>query len=97
MQDRRIVTGVWRKPATGTCDDETTIHLADSECPELLPALNEYYKYLNEQIKVQDDKLARHIACSADGQLLHAIPGIGVLTASQCMAKLGNVKQFKNG
>lgn len=75
-----------------------------ANAPELPPALHielsalhEYYKYLNEQIKVQDDKLTRHVARSADGQLLHAIPGIGVLTASQCMAELGNVKQFKNG
>ena len=75
-----------------------------AKAPELPPALNieltalhEYYKYLNEQIKVQDDKLTRHVAQSDEGQLLHAIPGVGVLTASQCMAELGSVKQFKNG
>ncbi len=59
--------------------------------------MHEYYKYLNEQIKVQDDKLTRHVAQSDEGQLLHEIPGVGVLTASQCMAELGSVKQFKNG
>lgn len=64
---------------------------------EVLSELHAHYLYLNERIKAQDDRLAKQVAQSDDAQLLKSIPGVGDLTASQCLAELGSAQQFRNG
>lgn len=73
-----------------------------SECvPPLLiqelQILHEHYIELNDRIKSYDQKLSRLANESEDGKLLQSIPGVGPLIASQCLADLGSVGQFKNG
>jgi transposase len=63
---------------------------------ELL-SVHEYYTALCKRIKAQDDKLLRLVADHPNGRLLKSIPGVGDMTASQCLADLGSVKHFKNG
>lgn len=59
--------------------------------------LHEHYSELNERISRQDRKLSHLVKESSDAQLLKSIPGIGDLTASQCLVELESVSQFKNG
>jgi len=63
---------------------------------ELL-SVHEHYTELCTRIKQQDDKLLRLVADHPNGCLLKSIPGVGDMTASQCLADLGSVQQFKNG
>ena len=62
-----------------------------------LQGLHEHYLYLNDKIVEQDNKLKQIVKESEAAQLLTSIPGIGVLTASQCIAAIGNASQFKQG
>lgn len=62
-----------------------------------LAGLHAHYEYLSERIAEQDLKLKQQLATHGDAQLLKSIPGIGDITASQCVAELGNAEQFKNG
>ena len=62
-----------------------------------LVGIHEYYTELCNRIKQQDDKLLRLVAEHPHGRLLKSIPGVGDMTASQCLADLGNASQFKNG
>jgi transposase len=62
-----------------------------------LAGLHAHYDYLSERIAEQDIKLKQQLATQGDAQLLKSIPGIGDITASQCVAELGNAEQFKNG
>lgn len=62
-----------------------------------LHELHQHYVELNEKIKRQDLKLAAVVEQNEDAQLLKSIPGIGDMIASQCVADLSSVEQFKNG
>jgi len=64
---------------------------------EELIELHEHYSDLNTRIDRQDRKLARLVKNHQDGELLKTIPGIGDLTASQCLSEFESVNQFKNG
>lgn len=63
---------------------------------ELL-GLHQHYQALMLKVAEQDSKLKRYLAQNEDAQLLKSIPGIGDITASQCIAELGNGSQFHNG
>jgi len=58
---------------------------------------HEYYLQLNERIAGQDKKLKQLVEQSEDAQLLKSIPGVGDLTASQCLADISDAGNFKNG
>ncbi|QDF65496.1 IS110 family transposase [Shewanella sp. SNU WT4] len=58
---------------------------------------HEYYLQLNERIAGQDNKLKQLVEQNEDAQLLKSIPGVGNLTASQCLADISDVGHFKNG
>lgn len=62
---------------------------------ELL-GLHQHYQALMLKVAEQDSKLKRYLAQNEDAQLLKSIPGIGDITASQCIAELGNGSQFHN-
>jgi len=62
-----------------------------------LQLVHDHYLTLNERISQYDKKLAQLVADSDDGQLLQSIPGVGPMIASQCLADLSDVSQFKNG
>lgn len=64
---------------------------------EELLVMHEHYQTLNERIAEYDKKLTRLASDSDDGQLLQSIPGVGPMIASQCLADLSDVSQFKNG
>ena len=51
----------------------------------------------NERIAGQDNKLKQLVEQNEDAQLLKSIPGVGNLTASQCLADISDVGHFKNG
>ena len=58
---------------------------------------HEYYLQLNERIAGQDKKLKQLVEQNEDAQLLKSIPGVGDLTASQCLADISDASNFKNG
>lgn len=58
---------------------------------------HEYYLQLNERISEQDKKLKRLVEQDERAQLLKSIPGVGDLTAIQCLADISDVHSFKNG
>lgn len=58
---------------------------------------HEHYQSLNERIARQDEKLKKLVNRDSRAQLLMTIPGIGVLTAAQCLSDIPNVHEFKNG
>jgi transposase len=58
---------------------------------------HEYYLQLNERIAGQDKKLKQLVEQNEDAQLLKSIPGVGDLTASQCLADISDAGNFKNG
>ena len=62
-----------------------------------LCGLHQHYQVLMLKVAEQDNKLKRYLASNEDAQLLKSIPGIGDITASQCIAELGNGGQFTNG
>lgn len=62
-----------------------------------LGGLHEHYSELDSKVRQQEKKLRQRVDDSVEGRLLKSIPGIGDLTASQCLSDLGDVKQFKNG
>lgn len=64
---------------------------------EELQGLHGHYSALNERIQQQENKLIQLVQADENGRLLKTIPGVGDLTASQCLADLGNAQQFKNG
>jgi len=64
---------------------------------EELVELHEHYQELNARIDRQERKLMRLVKAHRDGELLKSIPGVGDLTASQCLAEFESVNQFKNG
>lgn len=64
---------------------------------EELVELHDYYLLLSDRIASQDRKLTQLVKNSETGQLLKSIPGIGDLTAAQCLSELESVSQFKNG
>lgn len=77
--------------------------LADNKAP-IPPMLmqeliehHEFYLQLNKRIAGQDKKLKQLVEQSEDAQLLKSVPGIGDLTASQCLADISDVGNFKNG
>lgn len=63
---------------------------------ELL-AHHEYYLHLNDRISEQDKKLKQLVEQDERAQLLKSIPGVGDLTAVQCLADISDVHNFKNG
>ncbi|GGQ36528.1 IS110 family transposase [Shewanella litoralis] len=77
--------------------------IADNNEP--LPAMlmqeliehHEYYLLLNERIAGQDKKLKQLVEQDVRAQLLKTIPGVGDLTAAQCLADISDVTHFKNG
>ncbi|WP_188923348.1 IS110 family transposase, partial [Shewanella saliphila] len=77
--------------------------IADNSEP--LPAMlmqeliehHEYYLLLNERIAGQDKKLKQLVEQDVRAQLLKTIPGVGDLTAAQCLADISDVTHFKNG
>ena len=58
---------------------------------------HDYYLQLNERIAGQDKKLKQLVEQNEDAQLLKSIPGVGDLTASQCLADISDAGNFKNG
>ena len=58
---------------------------------------HEYYLHLNEKIAGQDKKLKQLVEQDERAQLLKSIPGVGDLTAAQCLADISDVRHFKNG
>ncbi|QUX95443.1 hypothetical protein C0J08_08400 [Marinomonas sp. CT5] len=58
---------------------------------------HEYYNDLNERVARQDEKLKKLIDSHSYAQLLMSIPGVGTLTAAQCLSDIPNVNEFKNG
>lgn len=58
---------------------------------------HEYYLMLNERIAKQDAKLKRAVEQDERAKLLMTVPGIGVLTAAQCLSDIPDVSTFKNG
>lgn len=58
---------------------------------------HEYYLQLNERIAGQDEKLKQLVEQNEYAQLLKSIPGVGDLTASQCLADISDAAYFKNG
>ena len=58
---------------------------------------HEHYQSLNERIAQQDEKLKKLVNRDSRAQLLMTIPGVGVLTAAQCLSDIPNVNEFKNG
>lgn len=58
---------------------------------------HEYYLQLNERIAGQDKKLKQLVEQNEAAQLLKSIPGVGDLTASQCLADISDASNFKNG
>ena len=68
--------------------------------PMLIRELREHHDYylkLNELISQQDKKLKQLVENNELGQLLKTIPGVGTLTASQCLSDISNATDFKNG
>ena len=58
---------------------------------------HEHYIFLNEKIALQDKKIKELVNQDERAQLLKTIPGIGDLTACQCLADIANAGDFKNG
>lgn len=58
---------------------------------------HEYYQYLNERIVKQNEKLKKLVDSNSHAQLLMSIPGVGTLTAAQCLSDIPNINEFKNG
>jgi len=62
-----------------------------------LQVVHDHYLLLNERITEHDKQLKALVDQDENGRLLKSIPGVGDLVASQCLADLGAVDQFKNG
>ena len=75
---------------------EQTIRLPAMLMQELIEH-HEYYLMLNERIARQDEKLKKLVDRNSNAQLLMSIPGVGTLTAAQCLSDIPNVSEFKNG
>lgn len=75
---------------------EQTIRLPAMLMQELIEH-HEYYLMLNERIARQDEKLKKLVDRNSNAQLLMSIPGVGALTAAQCLSDIPNVSEFKNG
>ena len=65
--------------------------------PMLMQELIEHHLDLNERIARQDEKLQKLVDSNCNAQLLMSIPGIGTLTAAQCLSDIPNINEFKNG
>ncbi|WP_038888048.1 transposase, partial [Vibrio rotiferianus] len=72
---------------------EQDIKLPQSLVAELL-SIHAHYKYLNEQVSIQDRKLK---AINENAELLKSIPGIGDLTATLCVANISSPSNFGGG
>ncbi|KYN81205.1 hypothetical protein ATY37_07735 [Vibrio cidicii] len=55
-----------------------------------LSSIHEHYKYLNEQIKAQDNTLQMVVNSNESAQLLKTIPGVGDLTSTLCVADVSS-------
>lgn len=64
---------------------------------ELFARLFEHFRELDRQVKELDAHLQAWHRDDAASQRLHAIPGIGPLTASALVASVGNASTFKSG
>ena len=62
-----------------------------------LQCLHDHYLTLNERIAAQDKKLKALVDQDDMATLLKTIPGVGDLTASQCLADIACAGQFNNG
>lgn len=75
---------------------EQTTRLPSMLMQELIEH-HEYYLILNERIVRQDEKLKKLVDRNSNAQLLMSIPGVGTLTAAQCLSDIPDVREFKNG
>jgi transposase len=57
----------------------------------------DYYTYLNELIKAQEEKLQQLLKDNPLIRLLQTVPGVGPMTASCCLSSVSNASDFKNG
>lgn len=57
----------------------------------------DHYLYLNERIAEQDEKIKQWVEQDELCQLVKTIPGVGDMTASQLIMRIGDGGQFKNG
>lgn len=62
-----------------------------------LQQAHDHYIVLNQRIQMQDKKLQQLVEQNEVGQLLISVPGIGNMTASQCLAEVSQPGDFKNG
>lgn len=75
---------------------EQTTRLPSMLMQELIEH-HEYYLILNERIARQDEKLKKLVDRNSNAQLLMSIPGVGTLTAAQCLSDIPDVREFRNG
>lgn len=57
----------------------------------------DYYNFLNQRIKEQEEKLLELNKDNELNDLLQSIPGIGPMTASCCLSVVGNPHDFSSG
>ncbi|GAM72740.1 mobile element protein [Vibrio sp. JCM 19236] len=62
-----------------------------------LVSIHEHYQYLNQKVEAQDKKLQAIVASNDNAALLTSVPGIGYLTATQCIADVSSPSNFTKG
>ena len=62
-----------------------------------LQCAHDHYLYLNERVAEQDRKIKQWVERDELCKLVKTIPGVGDMTASQLVARIGDGTQFKNG